>query len=93
MIENLDSKEREDQEKWAQELIKRSGACPEGFEWNRKPGGYQCGGGAHGVTDELLAEGLGGLWALENKDWNSKEGPYYPRDGQWYRAPGENLRS
>jgi hypothetical protein len=50
------------------------------------PGGYQCQGGGHGVTDELLAEGRGGILALSSKNWEVKDGPYYPRDGAWYKA-------
>jgi hypothetical protein len=86
LIDTLDSQDREAQEKWAQELIKRSGACPEGYEWNRMPGGYQCRGGGHGMTDEMLAEGKGGLWALPTKNWEVKLGPYYHENGEWYRV-------
>lgn len=42
------------------------------------PGGYQCHGGGHGVTDELLAEGTGGVYVMRTKEWDKKEGPYYP---------------
>ena len=51
------------------------------------PGGYQCNGFGHGITDELLAEGKGGLFALPAKDWNNKQGPYYPSSdgsGKYY---------
>jgi hypothetical protein len=89
-IETLGPKLRAEQEKWAQMLIQRSKACPEGYVWNRMPGGYQCQGGGHGVTDELLAEGRGGIWALSSKDWEVKDGPYYPRDGAWFKAAQES---
>jgi hypothetical protein len=85
-IDALPPKERDEQEEWAQDLIKRSGACPQGYDWNRKPGGYQCRGGGHGITDDMLAEGMGGMWALPTKTWAVKEGPYYPRDGEWYKS-------
>lgn len=88
-IDDLPPDERDEQEEWAQNLIKRSGACPQGYDWNRRDGGYQCHGGGHGITDEMLAEGKGGMWALPTKDWEVKDGPYYPRDGEWFRVkPG-----
>lgn len=52
----------------------------------RRPGGYQCKGGAHGVTDDLLAEGKGGIWTLPKWNWEVKKGPYYPRGGKYYRV-------
>jgi hypothetical protein len=53
------------------------------------PGGYQCVAGGHGVTDELLAEGKGGVFVMRTRDWKMKEGPYYPhpdlkRKGEFY---------
>lgn len=80
-IEDLPEDERQKQEEWAQDMIKRAAACPEGYDWNRMPGGYQCRGGGHGMTDELLAEGKGGLYGLRTRNWEVKDGPYYP-DGK-----------
>ncbi|RDL41632.1 uncharacterized protein BP5553_01611 [Venustampulla echinocandica] len=80
-IDDLPEDERQKQEEWAQEMIKRAAACPEGYDWNRMPGGYQCRGGGHGMTDELLAEGKGGLYGLRTRNWEAKDGPYYP-DGK-----------
>jgi hypothetical protein len=42
------------------------------------PGGYRCNGKGHAMTDEILAEGRGGLFGLPTHDWNKREGPYYP---------------
>jgi hypothetical protein len=89
-INTLPPKERDEQEEWAQELIKRSGACPQGYDWNRRPGGYQCKGGGHAITDDMLEEGKGGVWALPTKNWEEKVGPYYPRDGAFFKVkPGD----
>jgi hypothetical protein len=76
----LTPKEQTEQNDWAQDMIKRVGACPENFEWVRRenPGGYQCEGGGHGMTDELLAEGKGGIMAHATKKWGENKGPYYP---------------
>lgn len=49
--------------------------------------GYQCLGGAHGISDQLLTEGLGGILVIDNKgkprhehtyNWYEMKGPYYP---------------
>ena len=65
-------------------MIDRVGICPEGYKWDRRenPGGYQCQGQAHGITDDMLQEGTGGLIAFDPEhDWhdpNCWAGPYYP---------------
>lgn len=76
----LAPKERKEQDKWAQEMIEIIAQCPELNDWTRRenPGGYQCKGEGHGMTDELLAEGLGGILALKMKKWGEFTGPYYP---------------
>jgi len=76
-IETLPPRDRKEQEEWAQNMIKRAGVCPENFAWKRQPGGYQCEGGGHGITDELLAEGKGGIMAHRTRKWEVSEGPYY----------------
>jgi hypothetical protein len=88
----LTPKEQTEQNDWAQDMIKRVGACPENFEWVRRenPGGYQCEGGGHGITDELLAEGKGGIMAHATKKWGESKGPYYPdpESGKFKRVQG-----
>jgi hypothetical protein len=80
-IETLAPQEREEQETWAQtQLNQLSTACPEGWGWGRIPGGYQCrpGGllGNHKVTDELLAEGKGGVY-YRISSFGRWHGPFY----------------
>ena len=60
------------------------GACPEGYTWTRRPGGYQCNGGGHGVTDELLAERKGGIYGLRCKKWRDWEGKRVGEQGLYY---------
>lgn len=95
-IETLPPREREAQEKWAQTQIKATGQCPEGYGWDRRPGGYQCLGGGHGMLDENLADGFGGVYLLRTKDWNEKDGVYYPhptKPGQFKKLrPRDNPR-
>lgn len=67
----------------ALEQIKKVGNCPEGYNWKRKSGGYQCERGGHGVTDALLAEGKAGVVAFKKgssmnwEDKNDWDGVYY----------------
>jgi hypothetical protein len=91
-IESLPPKDRQTQERWAQGMIKRAGVCPEHYAWRRMSGGYQCEGGGHGITDELLAEGKGGMMAHRTRQWGVSDGPYYPHPnnpGRWLRYDGE----
>lgn len=70
--------EREKQDKWAQTMIKRTGSCPEGFEWERTDDAYRCKGKHHYITDELLREGMGGVMALLDANIeHDRLGPYY----------------
>jgi hypothetical protein len=74
-IAKMSPAERKQQEKWAQQQLVSNagtGACVAGYSWNRVDdywdglliGGYRCQGGAHMVTDELLAEGRGGFYNI-----------------------------
>ena len=77
-------------------MIKKIGNCPEGYDWERRTNGYQCARGGHGVTDQLLAAGKGGILAFKGtKDWeNAKdwEGAYFPsgksKDGKQMYVKG-----
>jgi len=74
------------QSTWAQSVIQKQKACPEGLEWIRRDGGYQCTGGGHGLSDILIAEGKSGVMSLPTKTWLESDGIYYPAfDG----APGD----
>jgi hypothetical protein len=77
---SLAPRDLKEQDDWAQRMIKLVGVCPENNNWARKenPGGFQCLGGGHGMTDELLAEGLGGILAHPARKWGESKGPYYP---------------
>jgi hypothetical protein len=87
-IESMPPNERQEQERWAQSQLKQlSGTCPLGFEWGRIPGGYRCQpygpppNGLHKVTDELLAEGKGGVYCQNfDSSWFEDDfrGPFYP---------------
>jgi hypothetical protein len=90
-------KEQEKQEEWAQDFMKHIGICPEDNGWERREGGYQCSKGGHGMTDKMIAEGTGKIFAFKRhsaRDWNDKEsweGPYilHPaNDGTFMKAPG-----
>lgn len=63
--DTLPPSEQQKQEKWAQQKIRDIGICPAGYDWIRVPGGYNCWGGSHWMTDELLAAGHGG-WYMRN---------------------------
>ena len=59
--ETLSPDEQRKQEQWAQTKARQLGPCPAGYAWIRVPGGYNCSAGSHWMTDELLAEGKGGI--------------------------------
>jgi hypothetical protein len=78
-IETMAPAERQRQEQWAQTMITRTSSCPQEFAWMRVDGGYVCAGGHHHISDELLAEGQGGLFLLPNRlSLTGCFGPYYP---------------
>jgi len=89
---SLAPEEKQENEKWAQEMIARMKGCPDDFKFIRKsnPPGYQCERGGHIVTDELLAEGLGGLYVHCERD-NNKPRPYAEKYflGPYYPNPNE----
>ena len=90
-IETLPPIERQEQEEWAQRQLKGiEGACVAGFSWYRIQGGYQCHGGHHLVTDELLAEGQGGYYEGSGVDMMNPfwEGPFYGSDPFQYFVKG-----
>jgi hypothetical protein len=79
----LSPAEQAKQNTWAQSMISRSIRCPQGYDWNRNhqnpgPSGYQCAGGHHFVTDNLLAEGKGGVFLVQGGTMEPWWGPYYP---------------
>jgi hypothetical protein len=79
----LSPAEQAKQNTWAQSMINRSIRCPQGYDWNRNhqnpgPSGYQCAGGHHFVTDNLLAEGKGGVFLVQGGTMEPWWGPYYP---------------
>lgn len=70
--------DQEKQDNWARSMIERTGSCPEEFEWERIHDGYQCNGGFHVISDELLSEGMGGVYALHSSaEPDQRWGPYY----------------
>jgi hypothetical protein len=95
VYESLKPDEQKDQDAWANRIIKGYGPCPETFEWerrNEKPGGYQCEGGGHIVTDELLQDAVDkdkmGMYSSKKHSWDEStwDGPYYetfPRSKVW----------
>ncbi|KAG0648635.1 hypothetical protein D0Z07_5089 [Hyphodiscus hymeniophilus] len=83
-IDSLPPAERQKQETWAQEQLRRNaGNCVAGFAWGRIGGGYRCHGGRHMVTDKLLEEGKGGRYSASVDSGRSDptwEGPFYGED-------------
>ncbi|TVY45896.1 hypothetical protein LSUB1_G000491 [Lachnellula subtilissima] len=61
-IESLSSVEKNEQDKWALSQLSLHSTCVMGLEWRKSVNGYRCSGGGHLVTNELLAEGKGGLY-------------------------------
>lgn len=87
---SMSGKERLEQSQWVQSQLhgELGEGCKEGYAWEERPGGWQCKGGAHAVTNELLKEGKGGIYVLPDKKWGSPlaKGPYYKKEnGDWVR--------
>jgi hypothetical protein len=75
---SLAPSEQARQELWAQSKVKITGSCPEGFDWERIDDAYHCHGGHHLISDELLAEGKGGVYLLlDSRYTHDRLGPYY----------------
>ncbi|KAH6664950.1 hypothetical protein B0J14DRAFT_607026 [Halenospora varia] len=82
-IKSMREDERKEQEKWAQSYMARIGICPEGFDWKAVDifgRGYRCDGGHHIMTNDIIAEGQGGvyLWVDPEDSPEDIYGPYYP---------------
>ncbi|KAE8443156.1 hypothetical protein EG329_002325 [Mollisiaceae sp. DMI_Dod_QoI] len=82
-FESLPPSERVKQEEWAQDQIRQQGLCPGRVPWIRVPGGYQCIAVQHYMTDEILAEGKGGMFFFDIFSLSGTSrvrkylGPYY----------------
>ncbi|TVY34175.1 hypothetical protein LOCC1_G008738 [Lachnellula occidentalis] len=76
-IESLSSAERKEQDKWAQTQLSQHSTCVMGLGWLKNNRGYQCSGGGHLVTHELLAEGKGGVYHHIDDYWL---GPLYGQE-------------
>ena len=79
-FQSLAPSDRVKQDEWAQMMLKRMGSCPEGFAWSRIADAYQCHGGHHVCSDELLQEGKGGVYVILERgraESTTKYGPYY----------------
>lgn len=58
--EKLAPAEQKLQDEWVKE--QKISVCPYREPYRRVKGGYMCYGNSHYVTDELVAEGKGGIW-------------------------------
>jgi hypothetical protein len=95
-IEELNDREKLEQNDWVQEQIKRMGACPANLKWKRKEKYYQCEGEHHIITDVSLADGRGAMYLHPKTLMPTMPedeplwGPYYrdPKDGRWKWVPG-----
>ncbi|KUJ13764.1 uncharacterized protein LY89DRAFT_650751 [Mollisia scopiformis] len=68
------------QQSWFDGYAKDSKCCPENNEWVRADSGMICSEGGHGMTDEMIEEGLGAICAMPKGckgDWSKRCGPYY----------------
>jgi hypothetical protein len=82
----LRATERDQQDKWAQEEILKSGACINGWKWVRIDGGYRCYGGSetHLITDKILVRGDSTYYSRAD----SVAGNYHPPDTEIIEADG-----
>jgi hypothetical protein len=82
--DELTGRDAEEQDNWARKMIALiPNACPDNNAFVRSDTHplYMCEGNGHAVTDELLADGRGGLMASPVKDgsypFEDFEGPFY----------------
>jgi hypothetical protein len=62
--------------------------CPSGFDWRRVTDGYNCKGrGTHFISDELLAEGRGGVFYVPA----GPHGRLKPKWGPYYEDPNDPI--
>ena len=82
----MTEEQQEVQDDWALDMITQQmpHACPDDYPFERGTGdehAYVCGSRTHSVTDELLAEGRGGMMAAPpgrgRCDFEDFEGPFY----------------
>lgn len=69
-IDSMPPEERVRQEAWAQDFLKNTENCIAGYEWRPIEGGYICSGGNHMATHELIAEGMGRYYRLDQNKEN-----------------------
>ncbi|KAF8846795.1 hypothetical protein BDZ45DRAFT_388774 [Acephala macrosclerotiorum] len=87
---SMTPKEKTKHDKDVTETNKGLDPCPEAFQFNRVSGGYVCSRGGHGMTDEMLEEGMGAICAFEQDElfkWSMKRGPYYKTEKGWAFNP------
>lgn len=93
-IESLPPEQRQEQEAWAQKMLKRMpSTCPYGVKWKCVKGGYRCGADVCFVTDELLAEGKGGRYECPLGHTMPCYGPVYPADTALKNSQKRETRS
>lgn len=92
-IASMQPEQRKEQNNWAQKMIRKAriktSACPSDYKWQRieAPPGYQCEKGGHLVSDELIAEGKGGIFVVPGGKRDRRKtdflwGPYYQASGR-----------
>ena len=92
-IASMRPEQRKEQNNWAQKVIRKArietSACPSDYKWQRieAPPGYQCEKGGHLVSDELIAEGKGGIFVVPGGKRDRRKtdvlwGPYYQASGR-----------
>ena len=93
IYQTLNPVERQEQDVWAINIMNTYGPCPEKYTWIRQNepgiGGYQCDGGGHGVTDEMVAEGFGDIIELKTRKFaDIRKGQRYRKwqDGVWRKV-------
>jgi hypothetical protein len=66
IYKTLTPAQRQAQDKWAKKKASEFAPCPFNFPWVRdeEHSGYACTGGAHYMSDTILAEGIPGLYCI-----------------------------